>query len=256
MMDTSQDRDDVSAVFSAGNDIVDLLTPHYTFAGILKPESVIAAAAALTGEWGLHSLGKTLPESGFIVSNEINQVLTEGDGAVWLFVEKAVVEAGMPHSQLPDVAAAVTRNAAAIGSAPYPPISVPEKHLPDEWSPHACPRYRNNIAAIAKRHNLDDMETVFACAIATATLIVETSATIDPAVTTQLALEMMIGVSRMAPLTITGKKAIIEPGRGDNDNVPGNNQTPDICQITDKKTDKDTCHGVVVKMARSKPKFW
>ena len=232
MTNSSHNKDDVStvtAVFDAGDDIVNLLIPQYSLAGKINAEAIVAAAAALTGEWGLFSLDMELPESGFIENDEIDQVLFQGEGAVWLFVEKSAVEAGLANIDLPNVSAAFARNASGLGQGPYPPLSVPDRHLPDEWSPHACQRYRGNIAAIAARHNLDGCETVFACAVATAKLIVITADIVDPAITTQLALEMMIGVSRLAPLDMAKIPAVapaVPPANtismaGANDNIAG-----------------------------------
>ncbi|HFC04784.1 MAG TPA: hypothetical protein ENJ55_03675, partial [Rhizobiales bacterium] len=105
----AQHHSDTSAAFPAADDISNLLIPHYTLANNIQAKNIIAAAAALTGEWALLSLGLVLPESGFVFGNSVNHVLINGPRAVWPYVEKSAVQAGVANTNLPDIAAAAIR---------------------------------------------------------------------------------------------------------------------------------------------------
>jgi hypothetical protein len=87
-----------------------------------------------------------------------------------------------------------------FGSDRYPPLSIPQKHYPHEWSPNASVRLRAPLDRLFAKKGLNNLQAAATVACATGALIKMTAKTLDPQIATTLALEMMIAVSRMRPL--------------------------------------------------------
>ena len=81
-----------------------------------------------------------------------------------------------------------------------PPLSIPEKHFPHEWSPNACPRLRGGIEKIAADHKLEQGDTAKALALTIVLLMAQTKSVLPASVAATLALEVMLGVAHMVPL--------------------------------------------------------
>ena len=167
-------------------------------------ETIIGAAAALAGEFALRAAEPKLPENGWVISQGAHRIIFGDGGAdpvgLWHLICEGAVQAGATPSALPQTEAVAARTAQAVGGSPYPPLSVPDKHYPHEWSPNACPRLRQAIEKTAAQHGIDHGDTARALALAIVLLIAQTKAVLPPATSATLALEIMAGVARMAPL--------------------------------------------------------
>lgn len=185
-----------------------LVKNDYSSSNGLHASSIVGALAAFAGDTALRAAaraaGKTLPENGWIVGGLPDPLLygtaLGGQFSVWHIVSAAAVSAGAEISDLPDMQEIVARTAAGIGSAPFPPLSVEQGYYPRDWSPNAVPRLREKVDAIANAEGLTLEEILCAHALALAALIGQTKDVLRPAVTATLIAEIMIGVSRMAPL--------------------------------------------------------
>jgi hypothetical protein len=175
--------------------------------GGVHAETVIGAAAALTGEFAQRATGISMPEDikQFVFGNAINDVLLEGnkDGrvTVWQCFQQSLRDADLGATEFPNIEDVVANVARAVRGPSYPPLTVPEDHYPHEWSPNACPRLRHKITAIAARHNLTRRELAFALALATGRLVAMTQEVLPPAIGITLAAEIAFGVAKMAPLS-------------------------------------------------------
>jgi hypothetical protein len=174
--------------------------------GLIHAESVIGAAAALTGEFAqraaVGSLGTGKP--GYIFGDAINDLLIEGKArgraTVWDCIVHAARSTGLRESDIPDPIAVMKTVALAIGGPEFPPMTVPQKHYPHEYSPNACVRLRPHILKIADRYDLTREDLCIALAMATAGLIGMTKDALPPVIGVRLATEIAFGVAKMAPL--------------------------------------------------------
>ena len=180
-----------------------LIEAYRTERGV-HAETLIGAAAALTGEFALRAMEPVLPDEGWVMSETVNLLLFEneerGEIALWTVIRTGAVRAGASLDDLPNPVDVVFRVAEKVGSSPFPPLTIPERHYPHEWSPNACPRLRGMIEEITNKHDLSKTERAMAMAFAIIILIEETKEVLPPAIAATLALEIMIGVSRMAPM--------------------------------------------------------
>ena len=188
---------------NAATDLVAMLASAYTSREQLKPEPAIAAGAALTGEFALRAAGVPLPENGSVPPGLADDVLfagaREGRPTAWMFLMHAAVEAGAASYELPDIEALAARIAQEGGSA-FPPLSVPEQHMPHEWLPNIAPRFRYRVIAVADVHDLSLRAVTIALAAATGQLIIRARDDLLPLIGLTLAAEIMLGATRMAPL--------------------------------------------------------
>src|SRR5215210_388521 len=85
--------DNLQHCANAAADIVAMLLTAYTLRDRLQPQSAIAAAAALTGEFALRSSGAPIPERGSVPGNAAEDVLFAGLGqgraTAWMFIAHA-----------------------------------------------------------------------------------------------------------------------------------------------------------------------
>jgi hypothetical protein len=193
-----------SAITCASSEIAKFLIESYRNERGVHAETILAAAAALAGEFALRAVEPVLPETGWVISDKINPLLFEderrGKATLWTVVRTGAERAGAAPEDLPDPVAVVARVAAAVGGSPFPPLSIPDRHYPHEWSPNACPRLRGGIEKIAAEQGLSAGDTAMALAYAIALLIAQTKDVLPPAIAATLALEVMVGVSRMVPM--------------------------------------------------------
>jgi hypothetical protein len=188
---------------NAATDLVALLASAYTLGDRLQAECAIAAGAALTGEFALRAAGVPLPDKGPVPAGLADDVLfagaREGRPTAWMFLMHAAVEAGAASYELPDIEAVAARIAQEGGSA-FPPLSVPEQHVPHEWLPNIAPRFRYRVIAVADAHDLSLRAVTIALAAATGQLIIRVRDDLAPLIGLTLAAEIMLGAARMAPL--------------------------------------------------------
>ncbi len=192
------------AVAAASSDVLKFLITCYRNERGVHAETIIGAAAALAGESALRAAEPELPESGWVVSEKTSGLLfgdhSKGQVGLWDILREGAAKAGADASDLPDPAEVTARTAKAVGGSPFPPISVPEKHYPHEWSPNACPRLRDGIEQIFADHGLEGADMAKAVVLAIVLLINQTKGVLPPGIAAALALEVMVGVTHMAPL--------------------------------------------------------
>lgn len=189
-------------ITAVGDELAALVAEHYRDPerGV-HAETMIGALAALAGEWSLVAIGQPLPDTGWVVASQATELLIEGDESAWALLSQIVISRGLVDSgNLPDPIQVVAQTAAAIGSSPFPPLTVPDGHYPLEWSPVAGPRFREAITEMALRKGMTDRQMLLAMMVAIGLVIEGAREVLNPAVAIRLALEIMIGVSRMAPL--------------------------------------------------------
>ena len=188
---------------NAATEIVAMLLAAYTFHDRLQPESAIAAAAALTGEFALRSAGMPIPEKGTVSGDTANDVLfagaPEGRATAWMFMMHAAIEAGVAEYDLPRIEALAAALAQEAGEAMVS-LSVQEKYVPRELPQNVGPRFRHRVIAIADTHDLTLREITVALGAATGQLIIRTQHDFPPQVAVTLAAEIMLATARLAPL--------------------------------------------------------
>ena len=188
-----------AAVQQASDDIVNVLIAGYRDQRGVHAETAIGAAAALAGEFALRSTAAQLPDKGWVFSPDASELIFGNPGLCDMLRETAV-KAGASEADLPRPAELAGRIAGAVGGSSYPPLSVPQRHYPHEWSPNACVRFRGEIERLAAEHRLDKLEIVVAIVMAIQSLILQAKSALSPAVGATLAMEIMGGVSHMVPL--------------------------------------------------------
>jgi hypothetical protein len=173
-------------------------------------ETMLGGAAALTGEFALRATGLPLPEHGFVLGDPINDILCEAKDrlTLWDVLKSTASVTSLKESDLPDHIAIIRGIAEAIGAISgkgdgdktFPPLSIPDDNYPHEWSPNACPRLRERVAAIGKRHHLTPRQLAFALAYAIVGIIKEAQEILAPAIAVRLVAEVMFATAKMAPL--------------------------------------------------------
>ncbi len=190
---------------TAAGHMAEFLIESYRNARGVHVETLIGGAGALAGEFALRAAEPALPDKGWVMSEKASNLIfgneTKGEAGLWTVVYAGALGAGAGEESLPRQDEVAARTAAAVGGSPFPPITVPDAHYPQEWSPNACPRLRGGIERIAKIQGLDRSTTAMAIAYAIAVLISHTKDALAPAVSATLALEIMVGVSHMVPMT-------------------------------------------------------
>ena len=191
-----------SEVADASSDIAVFLIDSYRNERGVHSETVIGAAAALAGESILRAVELELPEKGWVTSERASDAVfgQPGEGGLWDYIRQGAIEAGARMDELPGAKDVAGRVMDAIGSDSFPPISVPKQHYPHEWPPNACPRLRGDLEKIFAKHKLTGLDTAQAVVLAIVLLIMKTKDVLPPAVGANLAIEIMIGVTHMAPL--------------------------------------------------------
>ncbi len=196
-------RVDWNRATAASKDVVNLLLETYKDERGVHVETVIGAAAALAGAQALRAASPMLPGTQYVVSAEADDLLMKGSvtgqsltGIILQFAENV----GVARSELPDPREINNRVIAAFGTSRFPPLSVPQVNYPREWSPDATVRLRDRLDILFVSKELNAVEGAVACVAATASLIKMTAESIDPKISTTLALEIMIAVSHMRPL--------------------------------------------------------
>jgi hypothetical protein len=190
---------------NAATELVAMLLAAYTFQERLQPESAVAAAGALIGEFALRSTGVPLPEKGAVPGDAANDVLfagaPEGRPTAWMFMTHGALEAGVAAFDLPKIEMLAARIAATIDDRAVPTLSVPERYVPHEWPLNVGPRFRYRVIATADTHDLSLREVTIALAAASAQLIIRAQHDMPPLIAVTLAAETMLAMARMAPLS-------------------------------------------------------
>src|SRR5262249_52932686 len=136
---------DTAAMMAAAQDLKDLLIAAYTDDNQVHAETVLGAAAALTGEFALRAAGVPIPSGGFVLGDPINDVLIESKTEVtlWDVLKMTTDVTPLTEDKLPDPIEIIRRIAQEIAaiksngrSGNFPPLSVPHANYPQEWSPN------------------------------------------------------------------------------------------------------------------------
>jgi hypothetical protein len=181
---------------------------YTTREGRLHPETVVGAAAALTGEFMLRATGLPLPKIGFVFDDQIDEFLYKSDEhmTIWNVIEMVAGFTERGAQDLPEPSALIQRVGCGIALAMrgegknFPPLTVPYAHYPEEWSPNAGPRLRASVFEIGKKHGCTRWQLAFALAYATVGIIRHAQDVLDPAVAVRLAAEILFATARMSPV--------------------------------------------------------
>jgi hypothetical protein len=188
----------------ASRELLAEITKRYYHPNGIHVETVLGALAALAGEKIVRTTGSDLPSSGWLMLAAsdalIYDPLDPNRITAWTILRTFAMSAGVPEEKLPRPDVIMRTATEAIGAAPFPPLSVPSEHFPQEWSPNAAPRFRKDIWQLQARYRFTDSQMTAAICYAIGHLIVQTRATLDPAIAIQLVMEVMVGVTRMAPM--------------------------------------------------------
>jgi hypothetical protein len=196
-----------SNILPASKEFIAFLLARYdSGGGPIHAESIIGAAAALTGEFAQRAAGVPFGDGkpGYVFGDPINEVLIEGREqgrvTVWDCIAHAARSTGLRESEVPDPIEVMKRVAAAAGGPEFPPLTVPKKNYPHEYSPNACVRLRPHVLKIADRYDLSRRDLCIALGMATGGLIQITKDTLSPVISVRLAAEIAFGVAKMMPL--------------------------------------------------------
>lgn len=200
-------RVDLKRIAELGrNDVLNFMIQKYRTQGGVHAETIIGATAALAADFALRGTARELPVGhNWVVSEGADRLLyageEQGEATVWSIIRGGALKAGADPAALPDLETTVKRVADAVGSSPFPPLSIPAEHYPHEWSPNAGPKLRDELAGITARAGLTTEQTALALGFALARLMEYTSDVLAPELSATLALEIMAGVARMSPLS-------------------------------------------------------
>ena len=194
--------DELKKVSQAGGKIAQLLIQAYRDGRGLHVETIVAAAAALAGEFALRASAPKLPESGWIAGGPADGLMFRADShmTMWSIVQLALKGAGADASRLPNLDLIASRASDMIGKQFPPKLSVPIAHFPHEFSPNAAPRFRSDVFAIARELGLDPTETALALAFTVSMLIKNAAGLVPIDILALLAAEIMVAMTRVAPL--------------------------------------------------------
>jgi hypothetical protein len=188
---------------SAVPELIDLFLKRYKTGRGVHAETVIGAAAALTGAAALQATTPMAPGRQYALSTAADQILFDekplGKSLTDVVLDLAD-KAGLRPDQHPDIIDVRRRVVEAFGSKSFPPLSIPVRHYPQEWSPNATVRFRGWLERFFARKGLTPLEAAAALACTTGALIQMTKDALEPCIAVLLAMEIMIGVSRMRPL--------------------------------------------------------
>ena len=168
-------------------------------------ETVIGAAAALTGEFALRAV---LPpklqssEKWIVAGDHINGLLFEEPSilTVWKVLGMHIVVSKIgTQADMPDWVDVCKRQSQSLGDNFFPNLKVDPYYYPHEWSPVACPRFRENVQALATEYKLTPYETALALGSGTGEIIALGKDVLPVKIGMQLAADVMKGVSYMLP---------------------------------------------------------
>ena len=196
--------EDLKKLSQAGAKIAQHLMQAYRDPRGVHVETIVGAAAVLAGEFALRASAPRLPDSGWIAGAPADALIYGGSDKIpvtlWSVVQVVMLSIGIDRSQMPNMPAIAERASVNIGKQFPPKLSVPLEHYPQEFSPNAAPRFRNDVMAIAREAGLDPMQTALALAFTVALLIKNAHTVVPAPILASLAAELRVAVTRIAPL--------------------------------------------------------
>lgn len=171
-------------VDDAVHDVQDALSRMHRQSPDATLETIVSALATLAGERLLLSAGHAAPDT----------------AAAWRIVKCYALKAGVAEHDLPEPVAIESAAEAAIGAVSLPPLSVPRTHFPRDRSANAIPHLRATVRRVQDAHRLRHGEMADALCHVIGQTIVRARETLEPAIATTLATEVLIGTTRLSPL--------------------------------------------------------
>jgi hypothetical protein len=196
--------EDLKKLSQVGAKIAQHLMQAYRDPRGVHVETIVGAAAVLAGEFALRASAPRLPDFGWIAGAPADALVYGGSDKIpvtmWSVVQVVMLGIGIDRSQMPNLPAIAERASENIGKQFPPKLSVPTEHYPQEFSPNAAPRFRTEVMTIARDAGLDLTETALALAFTIALLIKNAHTVVPAPILASLAAELMVAVTRMAPL--------------------------------------------------------
>jgi hypothetical protein len=201
----SSSGEDLKKLSQVGAKIAQHLMQAYRDPRGVHVETIVGAAAVLAGEFALRASAPRLPDSGWIAGAPADALMHGGSEKIpvtlWSVVQVVVLSLGVDKAALPNMKAIALRASENLGASSFPPkLSVPQQHLPREFSPNAAPRFRNDVMAIAREAALTPAETALALGFTLGLLIKHAHSVVPAPILALLAAELMVAVTRVAPL--------------------------------------------------------
>jgi hypothetical protein len=166
--------------------------------------TLLAALATLAAERVLLTSDRDPPRAGWSADKHA----APNTAAAWTIIKGYALKAGVAEHDLPEPRAIAEAADAAIGLASLPPLSVPRAHYPRDRSSNAVPGLRQIVRALQDEHRLCHKEMADALCHVIGQIVVRSRGTLDPAIATTLAMETLIGVTRMSPLAVEKRLAM------------------------------------------------
>ena len=211
----------------AKNILKGFLANGYTDERGIHLESVLSATAALAGYAALqaaltmirdeNSEAKEFPQahkietaSGevFLMVELANQLVARGEGLERLSILTLVSSGGLRAGakRLPNMVEIFKRNAQFIGSADYPPLTVPAQHRPPENARVALRRWWPMVVKVFSTdplRGLHPINWVFALGNLAGEWIETGKNVLDPEIAMQLAMETAVATSKLTGMPVS-----------------------------------------------------
>lgn len=192
---------DYEKMHDIAHDLLPVFIKSYQDKRGVSAETLIGGLAAVTGDHVLRTFVDADNCNDFwIISDEVDTFLsvdTYDSLSIDSYLSNFGKEAGYHYRNVDRVKTIIKRTAAAIGGEIFPPLTIPKNHYPYEYSPNAAVRYRATMKEIFDAHVMTKRERAICCTYLTGQAIVEAKDVLDPDIAYQLALEMIVGVSKM-----------------------------------------------------------
>lgn len=137
----------------------------------------------------------------FLFSETVNQLLASEDDEVaslWRMVRQAAAESGA--ASLPDPGPIFARNAAALGSKPYPDFSTPANHRPGIEPAEALRHLWPKISVALEQGCSGALQWPITLGAVSAKLIGMTKDNLDPVISATLVMESAVAMSKLGDL--------------------------------------------------------
>ncbi|MBK6895046.1 MAG: hypothetical protein IPH06_00445 [Alphaproteobacteria bacterium] len=190
----------------ASEEIFAIISAHFAVSEPNPLETITAALAAVAGEQLVRQIipsGRIDSKTIWVFDEKVEDVLYRRErDTLNIIIGAGAVASGLPFERLPDMVEILERTDAAIrDSSSFPPLSIPREMYPAEWPPNCAFRHRSQIDYILDNNNLKGEGRVLACALAVSKMVkLNGEMTGDVWHFFILALEVLAGCSRMAPL--------------------------------------------------------